>query len=55
MPAENAAGSLDPQLDWDAMGDNFQGRLAPSHMQASVTEMAMVLEDWLSDGEIGGM
>jgi hypothetical protein len=54
MPAENAAGSSDPQLDWDAMGDNFEGWLAPSHMQASVAEMAMVLEDWLSNGEIVG-
>jgi hypothetical protein len=54
MPAENAAGSSDPQLDWDAMGDDFEGHLAPSHMQASVAEMAMVLEDWLSNGEIAG-
>ena len=45
MPAENAAGSLDPQLDWNAMGDNFEGRLAPSHTQPSMVEMAMVLED----------
>jgi len=54
MPAENSAGLSDPQLDWDAMGDDFEGWLAPSHMQASGAEMAMVLKDWLSNGEISG-
>ena len=55
MPAENVVGSLDPQLDWDAMGDNFEGQHARSHMQASVAEMIMILKDWLSNGELGGM
>ena len=36
------------------MGDNFEGWLAPSHTQPSMVEMAMVLEDWLSNDEIGG-
>jgi hypothetical protein len=51
---ETAASFSDPQLDWDAMGNDFDGRLAPSYMQASVAEMATVLEDWLGNGEASG-
>jgi hypothetical protein len=35
------------------MGDDFEGRLAPSHMQASVAEMATVLEEWLGNADGG--
>lgn len=51
LPDKMTASSSDPQLDWDAMGDDFEGWLAPSHMQASVMEMATVLEEWLGNAE----
>ena len=51
---EPAPSSSDLQLDWDAMGDEFEGRLAPSHTQASMASMAIVLEHWLGNSDIGG-
>jgi len=49
---DTAMSSSEPQLDWDALDSDFEGWLAPSHIQATVSEMVTVLIDWLSNGEV---
>jgi hypothetical protein len=43
-PDDLAESLPDPQLDWDAMGDGFEGWLAPSHMQASNSSQRLAQE-----------
>lgn len=39
------------QVDWDAMEDDFEGRLNPPPMMAAVAELAVDLGEWLSHGD----
>ena len=49
LPDKMATSSSDQQLDWDV--HDVEGRLASSHMQASVAEMATFFEEWLGNAE----
>jgi len=37
------------ELDWDAMGDSFEGGIAPPHVAAAVAALALSLEEWMAD------
>jgi hypothetical protein len=37
------------ELDWDAMGDSFEGGIAPPHVSVVIAALASSLEEWMVD------